>query len=101
VSLDLGFKGTVQRDFHSVFLHLWIGLGLVKDRSWFEHFSEAPTILDRRKFASHAQGEIVSEKLYFLEKFTNLLAVFRYPDWPKTMLETRCCCYKTVLENYF
>jgi hypothetical protein len=26
---------------------------------------------------------------------------FRCPDWPKTMLETHCYCYKTVLETYF
>ncbi len=29
------FKGTVQREFSSVFLHIWIGLGLNKNRFWF------------------------------------------------------------------
>jgi hypothetical protein len=28
-------KGTVQRDFNSVFLHIWIDLGLNKNRFWF------------------------------------------------------------------
>ncbi len=32
---DNSFKGTVQRDFNSVFWCLWIGLGLNKDRFWF------------------------------------------------------------------
>ncbi len=52
-------KGTVQRDFNSVFWHLWIGLGLNKDRFWFKHFSEAPMSLDRKNFL-HA----VKEKLF-------------------------------------
>jgi chemotaxis methyl-accepting protein methylase len=34
-NINVYIKGTVQRDFHSVFLHLWIGLGLNKDRFWF------------------------------------------------------------------
>ncbi len=34
-------------------------------------------ILDRRKFSSRGEGEIVSEKLYYSENFTNLLAGFQ------------------------
>ncbi len=70
------FKGTVQRDFHSVFWHLRIGLGLNKDRFWFKKFSEAPTILDRRKFSSRGWGENVSKKLYFSEKFYEFISGF-------------------------
>ncbi len=35
-------KGTVQRDFNSVFWHLWIGRGLNKDRFWFNIFHRPP-----------------------------------------------------------
>jgi hypothetical protein len=35
VALGNKLKGTAQRDFNSVFWHLWIGLGLNKDRFWF------------------------------------------------------------------
>ncbi len=50
--LLLVFKGTVQRDFNSVFWHIWIGLGLSKNRFWLKNLSEAPTILDIRNSSS-------------------------------------------------
>jgi hypothetical protein len=56
------------------------------NRFLFQNFSEAPTILDPRKVSSPGQGETLSK-------------IFGCSDWPKTMLESRCCCQKTVLET--
>jgi hypothetical protein len=36
-----------------------------------------------------------------LQIYWRVSKVFNCHDWPKTMLETRCCCHKTVLETYF
>ncbi len=47
------FKGTVQRDFNSVFWHKWIDLCLNMNRFWFINFSESPTIFDLRNSSSH------------------------------------------------
>jgi hypothetical protein len=65
----LCFKGTVQRDFNLVFLHILIGLGLNMNRFYLKNVSEAPLILDQRTFSSCGSGEILSEKLYFSENF--------------------------------
>jgi hypothetical protein len=54
------FIGTVQRD-------ILIGLGLNMNRFYFYNFSKAPTILDQRTFSSRGSGEILLEKLNFLE----------------------------------
>jgi hypothetical protein len=44
------FKGTVQRDFHSVFWHLWIGSGLNKNRPGFNIFSGSPLFWIKENF---------------------------------------------------
>jgi hypothetical protein len=63
---------------------------------WFKNFSEAPTILDQRKFSSSGKGEIVSEKLYFSEKFFKFISGFpRFSDaligpcWKPTAVITK------------
>jgi hypothetical protein len=45
-------------------------------------------------------------KIYIFQKILiNSLAAFqgsvlKCPYWLKTMLESHCCCFKTVLESY-
>jgi hypothetical protein len=67
--LGLQFKGTVQRVLNFVFLTY-----IDRARPEYEpllllKFFRGPTILDQRTFSSRGSGEILSEKLNFLENF--------------------------------
>jgi hypothetical protein len=90
-------KGTVQRDFHSVFWHKWIGLGLNRKLHLVLNFFESPTILDQENFL-HAVKEKSFQKNYIFQKiFINFLAAFQgyRMFWlAKTMLESHCIWYK-------
>ncbi len=58
-----------QSSENSVFWHIWIGLGLSKNRFWLNNFSEAPTILDLRNSSSRGEEESLLENFYKYQKF--------------------------------
>jgi hypothetical protein len=58
-------KKTVQRDFDSVFWHIWIGLRLNMNRFGFYKFCKAPTIQDQRWHFPHGLREFISEDYIF------------------------------------
>ncbi len=59
-----GAKGTVQRDFNSMFQHIWIGLGMIINRYPFLNFWKDPRIFDQSRHFCPVKENLFG-KLYF------------------------------------
>jgi hypothetical protein len=70
-------KGTVQRDFNSVFWHIWTGLDLNMNCFWFYYFSGAPNnFLYIKDDFLREDNKNLSERLYFSDNFYKFISGF-------------------------
>jgi len=63
--MSAGIKGTVSRDIYGIFLCLWIGQSLIKNRSWFLNCQRTCLTFHLDNPVSCGKGQNISSRFFF------------------------------------